>query len=157
MSRQNYRNRITVYSACAILFIGMFASCQYTSNPKKFLLNPETRKETMEIITNSNAMMNEMMEAILNNNNSKLVMQRNDKMIVMMLENRDTMMKVMKDNPVMMQYMMADMMEVCKSDSAMMDKMHKTMMDNPQMMNMMQHGNKEKQDINKMEGMQRKM
>jgi ABC-type uncharacterized transport system permease subunit len=138
--------------ALAIVLITLFASCQSTSDPKQLLSNKETRKETIETITNSNEMMNEMMEAILNNNNAKMVMQKNDKMIVMMLENRDTMIKVMKDNPVMMQNMMSDMMEACKNDTSLMSGMCKTMMGNQPMMDMMQ-----KMKGEKMDGMKHKM
>ena len=124
--------------ALAIALIFTFASCQSAQDPKELLSNTETRQTVMKTIANSNEMMKEMAETILNNNNAKMGMQKNDKMIVMMLENRDTMMKVMKDNPIMMQNMMSDMMEVCKGDSSMMAGMSKTMMGNQPMMDMMQ-------------------
>ncbi len=111
----------------------------------------------METIVNSNEMMNEMTETILNNNNAKMGMQKNDKMIVMMLENRDTMMKVMKNNPVIMKNIMSDMMETCKGDSSMMAGMCKSMMGNPQMMDIMQKMKEENKNMKKMDGMQHKM
>ena len=144
---------------CALFlaFITLFSACKYTSASEKALSDVETRKEIITAITNSNEMMNEMMEAILNSNNAKMVMQKNEKMIVMMMENRDTMMKTMMDNPIMMQYMMADMMKVCQNDSTRMSEMCKTMMQNQPMMDMMQEMKGEKMDMNKMEGMKHKM
>jgi len=62
-------------------------------------------------------------------------------------------MKMMKDNPGMMQSMMSDMMETCKSDSGMMFGMYKTMMANQQMMDIMQKMKGAKKDMNKMEEM----
>jgi len=143
--------------ALAIALISTFASCQSSPDPKQLLSNTETRQTVMGTIVNSNEMMKEMAETILNNNNAKMGMQKNDKMIVMMLENRDTMMKVMKDNPIMMQNMMSDMMEACKGDSSMMAGMCKTMMGNQQMMDMMQKMKGENMDMKKMDGMQHKM
>ena len=72
---------------------------------------------------------------------------------MMMMENHTTMMKMMKDNPGMMQGMMADMMETCKGDSAMISGMCKTMMENPQMMYMMKKMIGKNADMSKMKGM----
>lgn len=124
--------------ACTIALISMFASCQTNPDAEELLSNPETRQAVMTTITNSNEMMKEMADAILNNNNAKMGMQKNDKMIVIMLENRDTMVKVMRENPVMMQNMMSDMVEASQGDSVMMSGMCKIMMGNQPMMNMMQ-------------------
>ncbi|MBC7778155.1 MAG: hypothetical protein H7246_22170 [Phycisphaerae bacterium] len=143
--------------ALSLAFIASFASCKFKSDSEEVLSKPESRKEIMETIVNSNAMMEEMTVAILNNNNAKMVMQKNEKVIVMMLENRDTIMKVMKNNPVMMQNMMSDMMESCKNDSSMMSDMCKKMMENQPMMDMMHQMNGEKMDMKKMEGMNHKM
>lgn len=142
-----------------IATISLFASCQNAANPKRDsnLADKAVRMETIQTITNSNEMMNEMMDAILDNNNAKMVMQKNEKMVAMMMENRDTTMKVLRNNPVMMQYMMSDMMEISKTDSSMMAGMCKTMMGNPQMMNMMSKMKGGKMDMNKMEGMKHKM
>ena len=47
-------------------------------------------------------------------------------------------MKMMKDNPGLMQSIMSDMTDAAKSDSSMMSAMYKTMTGNQQMMNMIQ-------------------
>ena len=121
-----------------IALISMFASCQTNPDAEELLSNPETRQAVMTTITNSNEMMKEMADAILNNNNAKMGMQKNDKMIVIMLENRDTMVKVMKENPIMMQHMMSDMMVAAQGDSVMTSGMCKIVMENQPMVDMMQ-------------------
>lgn len=138
--------------ALSLVLIASFSSCKFKSDSEAVLSNPESRKEIMETIVNSNVMMEEMTDAILNNNSAKMVMQKNEKVIVMMLENRDTIMKVLKNNPVRMQNMMADMMESSKSDSSMMSDMCKKMMANQPMMDMMGKMKGEKK-----EGMNHKM
>ena len=66
------------------------------------------------------------------------------------------MMKMMQENPGMMQGMMTDMMEACKNDTAMMSGMCKAMMGNKQMMDMMQKMKSENKNM-KMEGMDKNM
>ena len=127
----------------AIVLFTLFASCQTTSNPNKVLSNKETRKEIMDTIANNSEMSKEMMEAMMTNKNCKM----------MMMGNHETMMKMIKDNPGMMQSMMSDMMETCKNDSGMMSSMCKSMMGNQQMMDMMQKMKGENKD-KKMEGME---
>jgi hypothetical protein len=72
---------------------------------------------------------------------------------MMMMENHGTRIQMMKDNPGMMQSMMSDMMEACKSDTSMMSSMCKTMMGNQQMKDMMQKKMDGNKDMKKMEGM----
>lgn len=57
---------------------------------------------------------------------------------MMMLENHEAMMKMMKGNPSMMDDMMSDMMNTSKTDTSMMSSMCKTMMADKQMMDRMQ-------------------
>ncbi len=113
--------------------VTFFASCQSGSDVKQILSNQDTRKAVIDSIANDSSMSKEMMGAMMNSNNGKM----------MMMENHAAMMKMMKDNPGMMKGMMADMMETCKGDSSMMSDMCKTMMGDPKMMEMM----------NKMKGM----
>lgn len=141
----------------AIALISLFASCQSTSDPKQLLSNKETRKEIIGIIANDSEMAKEMMEAMMNNTNGKMMMQGNQKMSMMMMEDHAMMMKMMKENPTMMHSMMADMMEACKGDSSMMSGMCKTMMGNQPMMDMMQRMKGENKDMKKMDGVKHKM
>ena len=113
--------------------VTFFASCQSGSDVKQILSNQDTRKAVIDSIANDSSMSKEMMGAMMNSNNGKM----------MMMENHTAMMKMMKENPSMMKGMMADMMETCKGDSSMMSDMCKTMMGDPKMMEMM----------NKMKGM----
>ncbi len=136
-----------------ITLLTFLASCQPKADTKLTLSTPETRKETMEMIANDGDMSNEMMDAMMNNKNGKMMMQENEKMSMMMMENHGTMMKMMKDKPEMMKSMMDDMMETSKTDSTMMATMCKTMMDDPKMMGMMDKMKHDKMDMSKMKGM----
>jgi len=134
-----------------IALITLFASCQSGTDVNQTLSKPDTRKEIMDKIAGDSTMSNEMMGAMMKNNNGKMMMG-DGKMPMMMMENHDAMMKMMKDNPGMMDNMMMNMMEACKNDTTMMSGMCKKMMENPQMMDMMQKMKGENKDM-KMEGM----
>jgi len=128
-----------------IALITLFASCQST---KQILSKSDSRNEIITAIANDPDMSKEMMEAMMNSKNGKMMMQGNEKM-KMMMENHGTMMKMMKDNPGMMQSMMSDMMEAAKSDTSMMSSMCKSMMGNQQMMDMMQKMKGKNMEMNK--------
>lgn len=139
-----------------ITLLTLFASCQPKSDTKQALSKSESRMEMMETIANDGDMSKEMMEAMMNSKNGKMMMQENEKMSMMMMENHGAMMKMMKDKPEMMKSMMDDMMETCKTDSTMMATMCKTMMDDPKMMEMMEKMKHDKMDMSKMKGMDAK-
>ena len=105
--------------------------------------------EMMNKIADDSSMSKEMMGAMMNSKNGKMMMMP-------MMENHEAMMKMMKDNPGMMDNMMMNMMEACKTDTTMMAGMCKKMMANPQMMDMMQKMKGEKKDM-KTEEMDNKM
>ena len=113
----------------AIALITLFASCQ---SAKQILSKSDSRNEIITAIANDPDMSKEMMEAMMNSKNGKMMMQENEKM--KMMDNHGMMMKMMKDNPGMMK----NMTEAAKSDTSMMSSMCKSMMGNQQMMNMMQ-------------------
>ena len=117
--------------------IALFASCQTKTDVKQVLSNLETRKGIMDTIANHSDMSKEMMVILMNSKNG----------MMLMMENHGTMMKMMQDNPEMMKKMMSDMMEKCKSDTAMMSTMSKTMMGSKEMMDMMEKMKSEKMDI----------
>ena len=134
----------------AIVLVMLFASCQSTSTQKQDLSNKETRKEIMATIANDSIMSNEMITAMMDGKNGMMMRKRQ----MMGMENRSSMMNMLKDNPGMMQNMMSAMMETCKGDTIMMSGMIRTMMENPQMMQMMQNrtGNKMMNGMNHMGG-----
>lgn len=138
--------------ALAIVLITLLASCQSNSEIKEVLSNPDTRKEIMDSIAHNSDMSKEMMTAMMNSKNNKMMMEGDGKMS-MMMANHDSMMKMMKDNPAMMHKMMLQMIEVCNTDTGMMSSMCKTMMGNPQMMEMMKKMKGKNSDMNKMKGM----
>ena len=131
--------------AMVIVLITLFASCQPRTDVKQILSNSDTRKAIIDTISNDSIMSREMMVALMNGRNGKMLM----------MENHEAMMKMMKDDPGMMQSMMSGMMETCKSDSTMMCSMCKTMMGNKQMMDMMDNMKEENKDMKKSGSMQK--
>lgn len=75
---------------------------------------------------------------MMNSQNGKMIMQHHQ---TIMLGDNIVMMKMMKDNPALMQNMMSAMMETANGDTTMMSGMIRTMMGNQQMMEMMQNMN----------------
>src|ERR1035437_5319158 len=140
-----------------IALVALFASCQSSTDVNKILSNQETKKAIIDKIANDSNLSKEMMEAMMNNENSKMMMMGNEKMTSMMMQNQGTMMKMMKENPVMMHSMMSGMMETCKNDTAMMSTMCKSMMENPEMMEMMHKKMGGKMEMKNMKGMDHKM
>lgn len=139
-------------AALVIILITLISSCRSNTDTKQILSSKETRKGIIDTIAGNSEMMKEMTEAMMNSKNSKTMMQGNDKMTMMMMENRIEMRKVMKDKPFILQNMMADIMETVKSDSSVMLGMCKTIIGNPQMKDMIQKLIQENKDINKMNG-----
>jgi len=135
-----------------IALIALFASCQSNTDVNKILANQGTKEAIMDTIANDSNLSIEMMEAMMNNENSKMLMMGNEKMTSMMMQNQGTMMKMMQNNPAMMQSMMNGMMETFKGDTAMMSSMSSTILKNPQMMDMI-HKNMGMKRMNNMEGM----
>ena len=111
----------------AIAFVIVLASCQSSADATQALSKPDTRKAIMDSIASDSSMSNEMMLAMMNGKNGKMVM----------MQHHNSMMKMMKDDPNMMKGMMGDMMDMCKDDTTMMAGMCKKMMENPKMMDRM--------------------
>ena len=128
-----------------IALIALFASCQSNTDVNKILANQGTKEAIIETIANDSNLSVEMMEAMMNSENSKMMMQ-----------NQGTMLKMMQNNPAMMQSMMNGMMETVKGDTAMMSSMCSTILNNPQMMDMI-HKKMGTQGMNHMEGMNHNM
>lgn len=131
----------------AIVLITLFASCQSTSAQMQDLSNKETRMKIMNAIANDSTMSQEMIGAMMNNKNGRMMMQEHQ---MKNMQNHSSMMNMLKNNPGMMQSMMSAMMETAKGDTSMMSGMIRTMMGNRQMMDMMQNrtGNKMMNNMN---------
>ncbi len=129
----------------AVALIALFSSCQTKTDVKQVLSNLDTRKEIMDTIASNGDMSKEMMVVLMNGKHGKMLV----------MENHQPMMKMMKEDPGMTKSMMADMMETCKGDTGMMSSMCKSMMGDKQMMDMMEKMKMEKKNMNKMEGMKK--
>jgi hypothetical protein len=136
-----------------IALIILFASCQSGTDIKQVLSKSDMRKEIMDTIANNSDMSKEVMMRMMNSQISQMSILENEKIAKMILENHTTMMKIMKDNPGLMQSMMCDMLETCKSDPGTMAIMCRTMIGNQQMMDMMHKMKRENEAMNKMKGM----
>ncbi len=119
-----------------IALVALLASCQTRTDVNKILSNQDTKKAIIDTIANDSNLSIEMMEAMMNNENGKMMLMGNEKMTTIMMKNQGTMMKMMQNNPAMMQSMMTGMIETCYRDSAMMSSMCSSIMNNPQMMDM---------------------
>lgn len=120
----------------ATALLSLFASCNSSSSQTRVLSNQETRKEIMGTIANDSTMSKEMIETMMNNENGSMMMYNQQ---MMMIQDHGSMMKMLKDNPNMMQNMMSGMIETTKGDSLRMSEMINKMMQNPQMRQMMQN------------------
>ncbi len=129
----------------AIALIALFSSCQSKIDVKQTLSNLDTRKEIMDTIANNSDMSKEMMVVLMNGKHGKMLM----------MENHQAMMKMMKDDPDMKQSMMSEMMETCKNDTGMMSSMCKSMMGNKEMMDKMDKMKEGNKDMGKMKGMKK--
>jgi hypothetical protein len=136
----------------AIALLTLFASCQSTSAQVEGLSNKETRNEIMGAIANDSTMSNEMIGAMMKSKNGTMMMQNQQMMI---LQNHNAMINMLKANPGMMQGMLSAMMETANGDTSMMSGMIKIMTGNPQMMEMMQNtmGNNRMNGMKHMGGM----
>ena len=106
----------------SVTLIALFYSCQYEQDAKQILSDTQTKNKILSIIASDSKLSKEMMG------------------YMMQTDNIGTMMKIMKDDPAMMQNMMSNMMETSKSDSGMMSVMHNSMMQNePLMHKIMSH------------------
>lgn len=119
-----------------IATVALFASCQTGTDVNKLLSNQDTKMAIMDTIANDSSLSIEMIEAMMYNENGKMMMIGNEKMTTMMMKNQGTMMKMMQNNPALMQSMMTNMIETCYRDSAMMTSMCSSIMNNSQMMDM---------------------
>jgi hypothetical protein len=123
----------------AIVLATLFTSCQPGTDARQILSNADTRKDIMNTITNDSNMHQEMMTAMMNGKNG------------MMTADHASMMKMMKDNPGMLnglmdmskmdtamcKIMMGKTMEMCDMDKSKCSMMMGAMHDHPKGMKTM--------------------
>jgi len=85
-----------------IVLTALFASCQSSTDVNKILANQGTKEAIMDTIANDSNLSVEMMEAMMNSENSNMMMG-NEKMATLMMQNQGAIMKMMQNNPAMMQ------------------------------------------------------
>lgn len=109
---------------CTISFVSLFTACTYSPNVNQLLADKETRTAIIDTIANDDKMAREMMNAMMNSNDS-------------MQPHIGMMMEMMRNNPGMMNTMMSNLMEASKTDSNIMIHMYENMMSNQEMMDRM--------------------
>jgi hypothetical protein len=151
-----------IFIVIVLISPALFASGQSNTDINQILSKSDSRKKIMDTIANDSTMTKEMKEAMMNSKNCKMMMQGNGKMSMMktMCDNPEMMESMMsnmmekcKTDTLMMKSMMSNMMKACESDTSMMSSMCKTMMGDQQMKDMMQKKMGGKKDMKKMEGM----
>jgi hypothetical protein len=138
-----------------LIFPALFVSGQSKADIDKILSKSDSRQKIITTIANDSIMSKEMKEAMMNSKNCKMIKQGDGNMSMMktMSDNPDMMERMMSDmmekcktDTLMMKSMMSNMMKACKSDTSMMSSACKTMMGDQQMMKMIQKkmdGNKD--------------
>jgi hypothetical protein len=121
----------------AITLFSFLPACKSGADKDQKLTAADARKANKDTIADDGAISKGTMESMMNSEDSKIRIEGNEKMASGMMKDHTAMMKMMKENPAMMESMMKDMMETCKQDTAMMSLMFRTMMKNPQMKEMM--------------------
>jgi len=105
----------------ALLFL---ASCSSAPSAEKALQDEQFRSELFDQIAGNHAYMTEFMQKAMKHEHGKM----------MLMQNKEGMMSMMKERPEMMQGMMKNMMAMCKKDSSMYGKMGGMMMQDKGMM-----------------------
>jgi len=123
-------------SAVLVILIFVTASCKQ-QDAATILANKSLRNEIMTSIAGNHEMSMEMMNAMMNNEHGKMMLQGNTQMMKMMMGDQKTMQNMMKENPELMHNMMNAMMNAVEGDSTNMKYMRQQMMDHPQMMAVM--------------------
>ena len=82
----------------AVALCIFFAACQSGNNKKQVLSAADSRKEIMDSIANDGNMSKEMMQSMMNSENSKIMIEGNEAMASAMIKNHASMIKMMKSN-----------------------------------------------------------
>lgn len=95
--------------AIGMVFIGTMVGCQVPS-AEKVLAEPAQRQEVMQSIASDGELAAQMIDTMLNHQESRSLMAGNERMIKLMLEDQQTMSQVMMDNPELRNNMMNTLM-----------------------------------------------
>lgn len=125
----------------SLLTIGLFAiivsACQTQADTNSILENDETRKEIFNAIISNHEYSKGLMQGMMEDNHTQLMMKGSQEMMGMMMSDNKNMLNMMKDKPDMMHNMMGNMMNMADSDSLMCGQMIAMIKDKPNMMGQM--------------------
>ncbi|TDD97524.1 hypothetical protein [Flavobacterium cellulosilyticum] len=142
--------KITQKSTLLFAIVVLLVSCQTKTDVNKILSNQNTKIAIMDTIANNSNLSIEMMGIMMNNGNDKMIkMMGHENRNTMMMQNQEIMIKMMENNPAMMQSLMSRMLEKFKGDTLMISAMSSIIIKNQQMMDMILK-DRNLEDINKM-------
>lgn len=124
--------KISQKIALVALSIPLLVCCDFNANTSPELSDQATRQEIMASIANDKNMSEEMISIMMDHNDDRSIHQH-------IMGNRNELLKMMKENPIMRQHMLSVMMETVNNDSVLSNEMIEGMSKNPQMLLMMQH------------------
>jgi hypothetical protein len=125
---------VIILSAIGLISLN---SCKQETDPQALMENEETRNEIYETIVADHEYSKQLMQAMMDNEHTQMMMKGDGDMMAMMMSDNEGMMAMIKDNPEMMQGMMSNMMNMAESDSSMCANMMDMMKDKPNMMGQM--------------------
>lgn len=94
--------------AITTLLIGSLESC--TQSTVQVLADPEHREEVMQLIANDSAMATEMINTMMNTEESRQMMEANQEMTTTMMGDQQMMAEMMENDPELRSTMMHSMM-----------------------------------------------
>jgi hypothetical protein len=130
------KNILKIAAVFSLLILA-FSACEQQGDVGKMLENEESRNQIYEAIISDNEHSKQLMQAMMEDDHTKMMMKGNGKLMNMMMSDNEDMMGMMKDNPEMMQGMMSNMMNMAESDSSVCTQMMTLMKDKPNMMGQM--------------------
>jgi hypothetical protein len=129
--------KILKTAALLSLLILAFSACQQQGDVSKMLENEESRNQLYETIISDNEHSKQLMQAMMEDDHTLMMMKENGELMNMMMSNNENMMGMMKDNPEMTQGMMSNMMSMAEADSSVCTHMITLMKDKPNVMGQM--------------------
>ncbi|WP_339869716.1 hypothetical protein [uncultured Algoriphagus sp.] len=129
--------KILKTAAVLSVLIVAISACQQQGDVSKMLENEESRNQLYETIISDNEHSKQLMQAMMEDDHTLMMMKDNGELMSMMMSNNENMMGMMKDNPEMTQGMMSNMMSMAESDSSVCKHMISLMKDRPNVMGQM--------------------
>jgi hypothetical protein len=130
---KNPLKTVTVF----FLLITSLSACQQQAEVSTMLENEATRNEIFVAIVADHEYSQELMDKMMENDHTQMMMNGNDDMMNMMMSDNTQLESMMKENPEMMHGIMSNMMNMADADSSMCANMMIMMKDKRNIMGQM--------------------